>query len=658
MSRCSTSLLLDLVLLLGCGPLRILQADDEVGPDQEYDRLSWFVHITDIHVSSWEDESRQTELQQFVRDSLGVIRPALVVCGGDLTEAKPSPLQARQDEAEWRRYRDILATRWSNIPWLDIRGNHDNLNVLSRNSSTNYFSRYSVQGPAGNLESYSHSLAHRGQRFNFIAVDATLDVGMNYPFNFIGNLNGKQQGLLDQIVTNTSQKDVVNILFGHYPSSVVRQTDYLRSLMSQGLVYLSGHLHDLYHGLHNLYTFHAGDNLELELVDWKNNRMFRVFAVDDGKFSFTDLRHGDWPVVLVTHPKDTRYMMASKEDYSVLYRNTVRLLVFSPVNITRVTVAVDGESPVEAGAVQGGPLYTMPWDGARHISGRHSLTVNVLDSNQRTKTIMQEFTLNPKQAEQVNSFWPNFILRSSFASLFHTLYILSLLLNLVVAAVFKVCHYAAQSGRLLPPHLSRVRRLSRCCLVRKLLLVCSYNKLFIPLLCFVLYMAIGPWVVGRIIEGRLGAVFAWGAVVAGTIVPTQDTFIYFFFHFALIHPFMVLFIGELLDWRNHSLTSSGRPGRIVCCSSSGCLVFVLAGSIFLSITFWLQFGVLGIFLGPLKTWSYLFYGVMCVLAWRVPALHCRQFNTLFSNLSPEKKSDDAEEDERLSLRGSTDVITV
>ena len=33
--------------------------------EPEYDKLSWFVHITDIHISSWEDESRQSQVKYF-----------------------------------------------------------------------------------------------------------------------------------------------------------------------------------------------------------------------------------------------------------------------------------------------------------------------------------------------------------------------------------------------------------------------------------------------------------------------------------------------------------------------------------------------------------------------------------------------------------------
>ncbi len=34
--------------------------------DPRYNKLSWFVHITDIHISSWEDDTRQSQVRRNV----------------------------------------------------------------------------------------------------------------------------------------------------------------------------------------------------------------------------------------------------------------------------------------------------------------------------------------------------------------------------------------------------------------------------------------------------------------------------------------------------------------------------------------------------------------------------------------------------------------
>ena len=59
-----------------------------------------------------------------------------------------------------------------------------------------------------------------------------------------------------------------------------------------------------------------------------------------------------------------------------------------------------------------------------------------------------------------------------------------------------------------------------------------------------------------------------------------------------------------------------------------------------SVTFWLQFGVLGFIFGPLKTWSYLFYTVMMILAWRSPADTFSRYNRAICDQN--KKQEDVE----------------
>ena len=101
--------------------------------------------------------------------------------------------------------------------------------------------------------------------------------------------------------------------------------------------------------VHNMYSFHNETDLELELVDWKDHRKFRLLAVHHGKLSFVDVKFGDWPIVLVTWPKDTRIMMESKENYTDLHHSDpISVLVFNITDVARVDISLDGGRPLEA----------------------------------------------------------------------------------------------------------------------------------------------------------------------------------------------------------------------------------------------------------------------------------------------------------------------
>ena len=53
------------------------------------------------------------------------------------------------------------------------------------------------------------------------------------------------------------------------------------------------------------------------------------------------------------------------------------------------------------------------------------------------------------------------------------------------------------------------------------MLVTSVDRLFYPLLGYVVYIALGPWVVGPLVEGHTGAVFAWGVLLDNQLVEEQ-----------------------------------------------------------------------------------------------------------------------------------------
>ena len=593
-----------------------------------YPGLAWFVHITDLHVSHLEDPARTADLHTFTTSTLAALRPAAVLCGGDLTDAKrPGHLTADQSLAEWEAYTRVVDARWAGLPWLDIRGNHDTLDVLGRNSSSNMFAEHGVQGREGRLHSYLHPWASEDNstRVNFVAVDATWEVGMTFPFNFEGFVDEVEMGILEGIRRKLEASPDPTIMFGHYPTSVVYQSTFLRELLLEhGLVYLSGHLHDLMmlHATH-LHTFHGRQRgLELELADWKYNRAFRLLALDQGSLSFADLRLGAWPVLLPTFPKDAAYWQPELEVLEERgEQRTVRVLVFSDVPIAGVTVTIDDDYSEAAVAVAGGPLYEAPWPAAawaRHSAGRHTLTVTATDAANRTATTSHTFALTSEDAVPVDSWFANLVLRSSFVTMFHAMFVLTLVGNLaaMLALRLRPCTSVWRPGcRLRRCWLVRLADWLAGWLVRRLALVMAADRLFYPLVCWVVYTAAGPWVLGRLVEGRVGAVFAWGVVLAGGGSPhSQTTFVWYFLHLGVIHPLVVAVLGHLLHWR----AAPARAPALGHALAALALLLATAVSVFFSLSFWLQFGVLGFLLCPLKTWSYVFYPLLFYLAWTLP----------------------------------------
>lgn len=94
--------------------------------------------------------------------------------------------------------------------------------------------------------------------------------------------------------------------------------------------YLCGHFHTLNGMVNEMYASHREGSLELEVGDFKDNRLFRVAAIDHGIFSFVDVKLNDYPIILITNPKSSKFYMPGYEPLHRIEESThIRVLVYS-----------------------------------------------------------------------------------------------------------------------------------------------------------------------------------------------------------------------------------------------------------------------------------------------------------------------------------------
>lgn len=123
-----------------------------------------------------------------------------------------------------------------------------------------------------------HQVKKGRELYSFIAVDACLEPGPRRPFNFVGMLDHEEISEIDKFMSQVqSTGSNYTIWFGHFPTScILSQGEHIRSVMGkldQGMAYLCGHLHRLGGLVPNMYTLQKDGFLELELGDWKDNRV-------------------------------------------------------------------------------------------------------------------------------------------------------------------------------------------------------------------------------------------------------------------------------------------------------------------------------------------------------------------------------------------------
>ncbi|KAJ2003335.1 hypothetical protein H4R26_003128 [Coemansia thaxteri] len=548
------------------------------------DGLLTFIHASDIHVSKYVPKGGLIHFLHFLHTAVPLISPRLVAVTGDLTDGKDQQrLTSLQQLDEWKAYRRALEssavrTRFNGSFYRDQRGNHDCFNVFSANSADNYFNAYSA---AGSVDGYHLQIEEPFGTYSFVASDGCPRHGFARPLNFFGYLDAQGMELLESRLARASASSNHTFLLNHYPVSTMLYGRYNRTFadLVRGVsVFLCGHLHQLAAGVGaQLQAYKAHDGYwELEIGDMKEHAIYRVYAVDHDLISFVDVTlpvgaimpmpnpqlldvtvtepipHP--PVVLVTNPKDARYLLPNHE----------------PLHIMRSSKFIRAlETKNEHGDVLKTPLWVAPWDPAQYDDARlHELEVTAVDEAGKATTVRIPFHFSDDLVALDNDSRGGWIMRQNFPDIFRVSGITSYLLVTVFMLLIPRFYFASLSdsrawvaARTLKHHKdeARLRHLwaaftrgdivNPFTLVKLLLALiaartrflvstqftaqvyfASIGWLFWPAYFFAIALVVLPLFTGLLIPSAgpmgVGSVYAYGIYIAGEWAPLLDSWTY------------------------------------------------------------------------------------------------------------------------------------
>lgn len=136
-------------------------------------------------------------------------------------------------------------------------------------------------------------------------------------------------------------------------------------------------------------------------------------------------------------------------------------------------------------------------------------------------------------------------------------------------------------------------------ILRRVWLLSKIDRVFYPIVLYAVYLPLGPWAIGELIDEYIGVIFAWGILIKGSLVPEPLTYMYGSVQLMFVQIPLIFVLANVLEIRlmGQNLRSYQKLIKNLP------FIFLLSIQSSLAYYFWLEYGTMAFLFGPLRTWS-------------------------------------------------------
>lgn len=156
-------------------------------------------------------------------------------------------------------------------------------------------------------------------------------------------------------------------------------------------------------------------------------------------------------------------------------------------------------------------------------------------------------------------------------------------------------------------------------ILRRIWLLSKIDRVYYPIILYAMYMPFGPWAIGELIDGYVGAIFAWGIIIKGAFLPEPFTYMYGSVQLMFVQLPLIFVLAYCLEGRLFSPNVRGMRRLL----KNLPFIFLLSIQLLLAYFFWLEYGTMAFMFGPLRTWSVFLSILLWYKIWTLPPDYCR-----------------------------------